>query len=247
MFDDSVKHPADFSQDSNTTEPTDYYSQFSAINDLEMMIEAIQEDAKERVRNLKEEINQLGYNFVLNAEDVVKAVQILYWQYPLVGAMNIENAAIRRGHSSSARIIAGKGYAELFCNHCQQPYTQPLNSRADAKTHFNRSWHICPTCDKERSASYWQKHATEQAEHQNIVQQLRAMPYSQYLRTEHWQDVRKRALKRANFACQLCNSRSALQVHHRTYENRGQEENRDVIALCANCHAKFHDKLAEVE
>ncbi len=72
---------------------------------------------------------------------------------------------------------------------------------------------------------------------------LRMMPYNEYLKTDHWQGVRDKALKRAGHRCMLCNANGLLHVHHRTYENRGKEEDQDVIALCANCHAKHHDKI----
>lgn len=71
---------------------------------------------------------------------------------------------------------------------------------------------------------------------------LRSMPYDEYLKTEHWQNVRATALMRADNRCQLCNSPHQLHVHHRTYENRGRETSQDVIVLCKKCHAKFHNK-----
>lgn len=74
---------------------------------------------------------------------------------------------------------------------------------------------------------------------------LKKMPYQEYLISEHWQNVRRESLIRADYRCQLCNSKGQLHVHHRTYENRGEETSLDVIVLCANCHAKFHDKLSE--
>lgn len=69
---------------------------------------------------------------------------------------------------------------------------------------------------------------------------LKSLPYDEYLRTEHWQEVRREALERAGGACQLCNSPHDLHVHHRTYERRGYEEPEDVIVLCKSCHALFH-------
>ena len=67
------------------------------------------------------------------------------------------------------------------------------------------------------------------------------MKYMDYLNTEHWQKVRKDALKRSNYSCQLCNSKDSLNVHHRTYERKGEELPSDVIVLCQFCHKKFHD------
>jgi hypothetical protein len=70
---------------------------------------------------------------------------------------------------------------------------------------------------------------------------LRHMPYKEYLKTQHWKDVREKALNRAGRKCQICNSDFQLNVHHRTYENRGAEKPNDVIALCRSCHEKFHN------
>lgn len=70
--------------------------------------------------------------------------------------------------------------------------------------------------------------------------------YTEYLKSDHWKKTRKKALKRAKNRCQLCNKKSKLQVHHRTYKNKGKEKNEDLIVLCNDCHAKFHDKLPSV-
>jgi 5-methylcytosine-specific restriction endonuclease McrA len=77
----------------------------------------------------------------------------------------------------------------------------------------------------------------------SIVFELQTMPYADYLKTEHWKAIRRRALKKAGSSCQLCNkSDTTLNVHHRTYERRGKEKCVDVIVLCQPCHAKHHDK-----
>lgn len=75
---------------------------------------------------------------------------------------------------------------------------------------------------------------------------LHTMPYGDYLLTEHWQQVRRAALERALYRCQICNSPNYLNVHHRTYERRGYERDDDLLVLCRNCHQIFHEngKLA---
>lgn len=78
------------------------------------------------------------------------------------------------------------------------------------------------------------------------LQTVNAMNYQAYLKTKHWNDTRKKALKRAKCTCQLCGTKdSVLNVHHKTYENKGKEKAKDLIVLCSNCHAKFHDKLQD--
>lgn len=75
---------------------------------------------------------------------------------------------------------------------------------------------------------------------------LRSIPYAEYLKTDHWQCIRKMALENAGHVCQLCNANNVeLHVHHRSYDNRGWENKDDVIVLCAICHGKFHDKDPE--
>lgn len=71
---------------------------------------------------------------------------------------------------------------------------------------------------------------------------LKSMPYSDYLKTTHWDTIRLAALKRAGYRCQICNTgNTTLDVHHRTYERRGSELPTDLTVLCRACHEKFHD------
>lgn len=66
------------------------------------------------------------------------------------------------------------------------------------------------------------------------------LPYSEYLKTEGWQQRRVKALARAEHRCQVCNSDKRLEIHHRTYERLGHERDADLIALCHDCHTLFH-------
>lgn len=74
------------------------------------------------------------------------------------------------------------------------------------------------------------------------VARLKKMPYSEYLKTEHWLKTRKAALARAKYACQVCATTKRLNVHHRTYENRGCEHPEDLTVLCEEHHALYHGK-----
>jgi len=77
----------------------------------------------------------------------------------------------------------------------------------------------------------------------NTLTILKWCPYDVYLNTDHWQRVRKAALEQAGGRCQTCNTsgnETTLQAHHRTYENRGQEQPGDLTVLCRDCHEAFH-------
>lgn len=65
--------------------------------------------------------------------------------------------------------------------------------------------------------------------------------YDAYLRSKVWQSKRRRAIRRAGGACQVCNARRPLEVHHREYPDRwGNEPDDDLVVLCAACHMLFH-------
>lgn len=64
--------------------------------------------------------------------------------------------------------------------------------------------------------------------------------YVAYLRSEHWLNMRKAALLRAEYRCQVCNGTKNLEVHHRTYERLGEERPADLTVLCHRCHRVHH-------
>jgi hypothetical protein len=72
------------------------------------------------------------------------------------------------------------------------------------------------------------------------LDELRRMPYREYLRSTEWRTTRRFALDHAEGRCQLCNRPGRLDVHHRTYERRGNELLADLTVLCRPCHTNFH-------
>lgn len=53
--------------------------------------------------------------------------------------------------------------------------------------------------------------------------------------------VRMTVLQRDNYKCVLCDSKKNIQVHHKNYNNIGNEKATDLITLCYNCHLKYHN------
>jgi hypothetical protein len=76
---------------------------------------------------------------------------------------------------------------------------------------------------------------------------LRTMPYGEYLKTPEWKEKRDMALKRDGYRCRACNSSEDLNVHHRTYEQRGNEDLNDLTTFCQSCHEHFHRKMSQME
>ena len=69
---------------------------------------------------------------------------------------------------------------------------------------------------------------------------LRNLPYSEYLKSDHWKETRLTILDRDGERCVICNSKDRLEVHHRTYERLGEELPDDLCTLCHDCHDTFH-------
>ena len=74
---------------------------------------------------------------------------------------------------------------------------------------------------------------------------LREMPYREYLKTQHWDDVRRASLALFHYRCGICLQSKPLDVHHvdTTYESRGRETPKDTMPLCRKCHGMQHDLL----
>lgn len=69
--------------------------------------------------------------------------------------------------------------------------------------------------------------------------------YYMYIESPAWHEKAIKAKELAGWRCQLCNkegNQTTLHAHHRTYERLGFELDGDIIVLCAECHAKFHNK-----
>lgn len=75
------------------------------------------------------------------------------------------------------------------------------------------------------------------------LEELRAMPYEQYLQTPEWQETQKAALKRAGNRCQVCRKEVALRAYHTSLGALGCELESDVIALCEACYDHLAQKL----
>lgn len=74
------------------------------------------------------------------------------------------------------------------------------------------------------------------------VKTLKALPYSDFLKTPYWQAVSAKIRSRDKYKCSLCGATNNLCVHHKSYEHHGNEAEwlEDLTLLCDSCHTKFH-------
>lgn len=61
-----------------------------------------------------------------------------------------------------------------------------------------------------------------------------------YLKSEHWFDLRKRALQHHGKQCYSCRATKHLQVHHLRYKNIHDVTIEDLQVLCKSCHKIVH-------
>src|SRR2546421_10614722 len=73
------------------------------------------------------------------------------------------------------------------------------------------------------------------------IQELKRIPYDGYLTTDWWLYVREQELAENDY-CERCLETQGLQIHHTTYEIRGEElESMDRLEmLCVRCHREEH-------
>ena len=135
----------------------------------------------------------------------------------------------------------------LYCEDCKKPImAKTVSDRQGYKAYLKKKSYTlsCEDCRELSHIKYSQKSQTIERMMAEKVANLKSLPYSEYLQTDHWQSIRKQALKRARFKCALCSSDGVLHVHHKNYDHLGEEMSSDLIVLCQPCHEKFHDKLS---
>ena len=73
-----------------------------------------------------------------------------------------------------------------------------------------------------------------------FVQHWSKATYAEYIKSDWWLQRRKRALKLAAYACQICKSKDRLGVHHNCYDRLGSEIDSDLFVVCAPHHDMIH-------
>ncbi len=75
---------------------------------------------------------------------------------------------------------------------------------------------------------------------ESAAESERSEVWSEYMNSKKWEDLRRKALQRADYKCELCGSPYKA-VHHIRYPKKYREDHVDnLIAVCERCHAKLH-------
>lgn len=65
--------------------------------------------------------------------------------------------------------------------------------------------------------------------------------YEEYMRSKLW-EIRRKEYLEGRKICELCNKKGNLQIHHKSYENLGNERRKELLFICSKCHHKIHEK-----
>lgn len=73
-----------------------------------------------------------------------------------------------------------------------------------------------------------------------FMSQSRREAYEDYIRSKHWENLRRQKLSEHGRFCDACESSTHLHVHHIFYRNYTDCTTADLAVLCNPCHDDFH-------
>lgn len=77
-----------------------------------------------------------------------------------------------------------------------------------------------------------------------LITKLRklGMTYKEYLKTDHWREVKRRYYSRNSKECRICGAKHNVHLHHKTYKRLGREYDMDLVPLCKRHHNELHEQ-----
>ena len=68
------------------------------------------------------------------------------------------------------------------------------------------------------------------------------------LQGEAYRQLCQQVLDRDGWRCQVCGSRTNLEVHHRQFRSRGGNDTEEnLITMCSACHSKVHNPTGRLQ
>jgi hypothetical protein len=99
-----------------------------------------------------------------------------------------------------------------------------------------------PTFDEALPESFWQRRRELRDAEWEADRRSRQDEYDAYLLSPGWRRKRERRLAMDRWQCQArldgCTER-ATEVHHLTYQHRGDEPLFDLVSVCESCHRRI--------
>lgn len=95
---------------------------------------------------------------------------------------------------------------------------------AEKKEHFDETY----AAEKKRHTEAWRR------------------AYEQYLQSPEWKRKSKLVMLRAQGICEGCREAEAMNAHHLSYDDVGNEFLFQLVALCRKCHEKLHGRIPSI-
>jgi len=214
----------------------------AALRDIAEMEAAIQE-IKNRFPQMARELSEM-----LPPDNQINAARYLYYfvaDFPSDAIADGFFGGLARNQLAAQ---LGSAPIDANCDRCRKELRvrsrndlQKLNRRLRKRElYFGAYRLLCDECFAEVLAERQAESNRARTAYVQRLAELRAMSYRDYLQTDEWKARRAQHLKSAGYRCQVCNAKGLIDIHHRTYERRGDENYKDLIALCRNCHSLFH-------
>jgi hypothetical protein len=96
--------------------------------------------------------------------------------------------------------------------------------------------------DAELQSLYNQRYESTKDQKQidfEAKREQRKIEYANYLQSYEWKRKHKHIMNKYGYRCILC-FKPAVNVHHLTYDRVYLEDERDLVALCKDCHEFVH-------
>lgn len=167
-----------------------------------------------------------------------ETLNLLHWDcgIPLTHIAEALGVSTRKLHVKAKTTI-------LVCEYCGKEYKRVKHRLNHAKGECQCRIEKRIREEKaieDRWKKFHEEHGNMWKEQEERIEELRTMPYHEYLQTQEWKDKSYTAKKKARFKCQLCGKAGdRLNTHHNTYENRGNELPSDLLVLCEECHRDY--------
>jgi len=91
-----------------------------------------------------------------------------------------------------------------------------------------------------RRAEFRAAFGQRQKEEYDRIEQSWRNIYDEYMNSPEWAEKRNLVFMRAGGICEGCRKKKATDCHHTTYENLKQEFLFELLALCRECHDRYH-------
>lgn len=215
------------------------------INELCCVLGEISELEKE-YKKKKQELREKAKKIVIDykGEITQELIDFYYWESGLPTAILERKLDSNKSLAKLARPCKIK----IPCGTCGDDVIVKGKSRSELiNLRYLSKFTLCESCKRKKNEKEPRKRNSlklyNKSKNFTEIERLNNLTYQEYIETPYWDNTRKRALKAAGYRCQKCRKVNVpLDVHHLTYERRGQELLSDLLVVCRPCHEAIHGK-----